>query len=445
MKTPAIIIAGTGSGGGKTTLTLGLLAALGARGLTVQSFKCGPDFIDPTLHRAVTGRRSPNLDLRMCGADYVRALFHRHAADADIAVIEGVMGLFDGGAGSAAALAHCLDVPVVLVVDARSQAESAAAVVKGFTELDPGVRFAGVICNRVGSGRHEELLRAAIGRHCPVPVLGCLGRDPAFEIPSRHLGLHMGQESPLPPAAIDRLAAAVGAAIDLDALLRQPPPAFSPPSTAPAPAPAGPPVRIAVARDTAFCFYYEENLEILSAHGAEIVPFSPLADAALPAGTHGVYLGGGYPELHARELAANAPMRAAINAWAAAGGPLYAECGGLMYLTRELTTDDGVHPMCGVFAATSRMGRRLAALGYREAEIVAPCLFGDHGRLHGHEFHYSEVDGMASHATPCYRLDNGRREGYGRNRVLASYVHLHFGRTPWAAAALVNACRQETP
>ena len=276
--TPALLIAGTHSGCGKTTVTLGIMAALGRRGLAVQPFKCGPDFIDPTLHRMVTGRVSRNLDIRMCGRDFVRRTFYQNSRGNDCAVIEGVMGLFDGGEGSAATLAKTLDLPVILVIDVRSAAESVAAVVKGFATLDPEVRLAGVICNRIGSAKHQEMVAAAIRAHSDLPVIGFLPRREEVSIPSRHLGLHMGEEHPLRGEAQAQLAQLVEDYLDLDLLLRiggehrEPPDA----GTMAAPPASEKKARLGVARDAAFCFYYEDNLDLLREAGADLVFFSPL-------------------------------------------------------------------------------------------------------------------------------------------------------------------------
>jgi len=444
-KIPALVVAGTHSGAGKTTVTLGLLAALRRRGLGVQPFKCGPDFIDPTLHRLVTGRVSYNLDPRMCGPDFVRDCFARHGAGADIAVVEGVMGLFDGGAGSSAALARLLGLPVLLVIDARAMAESAAAIVKGFEELDPQLRLAGVICNRVAGARHLDMLRQAIGQHCRAELLGGLTREADFVIAERHLGLHMGEEAPLSAAALERLAGEIAAGIDLDRLLAlaataAPQPGARPPALSA----TAPRIRLGVARDAAFCFYYEDNLALLAAAGAELVEFSPLSDSALPAGLDAIYLGGGYPELYAGQLADNQAMRHAIRGWSASGRPLYAECGGFMYLCAAVCDGDGhSFPMAGVFPVTARMGSGRAVLGYRELTLTADSLLGPAGsRLRGHEFHYSTIDPMPDEIERVYRLTDGRAEGYGVNRrTLGSYLHLHFGGSPETAGHIAGCCR----
>ncbi len=441
------MLAATHSGAGKTTITLGLLAAFARLGVQAHPFKCGPDFIDPTLHQMVTGRLSRNLDLRMCGPEYVRECFRRHGQGADIALVEGVMGLFDGGAASPAALAKALRIPVVLVVDAKATAESIAAVVKGFETLDPELTLMGVIFNRVGSARHLELLTTAVHSHCQTPILGALPRDSQFAIADRHLGLRMGSELPLTPAQLAALADAVITHIDLAAIQEQalttPGPVASLPIT---PVATARKVRIGVARDAAFCFYYPDNLELLQAVGAEIVEFSPLTDPALPPGLDGLYLGGGYPELHAQALAANQAMLTTIRSWSEKGRPLYAECGGLLYLCQGLMDQAGeFHPLVGVFPTRARMGQRLASLGYREATISTPCLFGREGRLFGHEFHYSAIDPMPPSVARVYLLQDGREEGYQIKNTLGSYLHLHFGQTPEAARNFVALCQEQMP
>lgn len=446
MSRPALLIAGTHSGCGKTTITLGVMAALARRGLAVQPFKCGPDFIDPSLHRLVAGRVSRNLDVRMCGVDWVRQTFARHGSSADVAVVEGVMGLFDGGAGSAATLAKTLDLPVLLVVDVRSAAESVAAVVHGFATLDAGVRLAGVIGNGIGSDKHRQMVAEAIGAHCAVPLLGCLPRSEAVAIPSRHLGLHMGEEHPLTGTGLARLIELIETHVDLERLVRiaATPRREEPASNGTVPANAGAPVRIGVARDAAFCFYYEDNLDLLCAAGAELVFFSPLDDGSLPPDLAGLYLGGGYPELHARRLSDNRAMMAQVRVFAESGRPVYGECGGFMYLCRSLADLDGHEfPMAGLYPFAARMQARLRSLGYRRPQVMRDCLLAPAGAvLHGHEFHYSTIDTDGVAVPAAYVLEEGRPEGFvACGQTLAGYVHLHWGRTPEAAARFVEACR----
>ena len=442
---PAIILAGTHSGCGKTTVTLGVMAAFCKRGVKVQPFKCGPDFIDPTLHRLVTGKVSRNLDMRMCGAEYVQQLFGKHAPKDGISIIEGVMGLFDGGNGSAARLSTLLDIPVILVVDVRSAAESVAAVIKGFETLDPQVRVAGVILNRVGSERHHQMIADAVKKYCRADIIGALPRDSTITLPSRHLGLHMGAEVHLNQ---HRLTDLMELHLDLDRLqelsqLSKVPELPNPKPETGNRKPADR-IRIGIAWDEAFCFYYQDNLDMLKEAGAEIVIFSPLHDEALPDNLAGVYLGGGYPELQAAELSDNASMRKAIRLFSQSGRPVYGECGGFMYLTSSITDTEGrQQPMAGVYPVASRMEKRLRRLGYRQVEMQTGTLLGTKGSCcYGHEFHYSEIDEMPPEVERGYILDDGRVEGYLVNNTLAGYVHLHWGRTPQAARNFVRTCAQ---
>ncbi len=449
---PSILVAGVSSNCGKTTVTLGLMAALKESGIHVQPFKCGPDFIDPTLHEMVTGNTSWNLDIRMCGKKYVRSLFAQEATRNGINVIEGVMGLFDGGEASAASLAALLSIPVILVVDSSSSAESIAAVVKGFESMPqlPG-GIAGVILNRVASPRHLELARSAVHQYCRAPVIGWLPRKKTIEIPSRHLGLFMGSEAPL-GKDISILSSLIRSHLDMDAVIQISRKSRGPGICAPAfsqdadEACRGPEVTIAIARDRAFCFYYPDNLRIIQCRGAELVPFSPTGDERLPEGISGIYLGGGYPELSARALSENQSMREEITGFARSGRPLLAECGGFMYLCRSITTATGRRfEMAGVFPADSFMQERLSSLGYRRAQLTRACPLGTEGkRLFGHEFHYSRTEFFGQVKT-AFRLEDGRNEGYLSENTLAGYMHMHFGRTPGAAARFVETCRKARP
>lgn len=449
-----VLVAAPGSGHGKTTVVCGLAAVLGARGREVRCFKAGPDYLDPSWHRVVTGRPSRNLDGWMTGPDGVRTSFARGAEGGDMAIVEGVMGLFDGRDprsldGSGAELALLLDMPVVLVVDASGMARSAAALVEGFANHVPGVRVAGVIFNRVGSTGHTRILTDAMEAVPGVRVLGGLPVRSDLAIPERHLGLVSGDLGAR-TGWIGDLAAWVGEHLDLDALMEIAAsagplsfgaggsPRNAPEATRFSGVPGTErPTRIGIARDAAFHFYYDDNLDLLTEAGAELVPFSPLSDAALPS-VDGLYIGGGYPEAHAAALSTNTAMRAAIRAFT---GPIYAECGGLMYLGESL---DAV-PMCGVLPTRTRMGDRLRALGYREVTTTRSSLLGPAGTVfRGHEFHYSELTDTSSLA-PMYQM-TGRRgagvEGWQRGGVLGSYVHAHFGSNPALAANFVAACRR---
>ena len=450
-QTRGLVIAGTQSGVGKTTITLGLLYALARRGLTVQPFKVGPDFIDPGHHTRAAGRVCRNLDGWMMSREANLALFRRQARGADVAVVEGVMGLFDGydgasEAGSTAQMAKWLGLPVLLVVDARAMARSAAALVHGFASFDPALNLAGVVFNRIGSPAHLDFLQQALTLLPGVRCFGGLPRDQELAIPERHLGLATAEDHPLDDAYLGRLADWLEAHLDLPGLLAALPKLTLPEQPAPADTPAS--IRLGVARDRAFCFYYPENLELLEKFGAELVPFSPLTDRELPARLDGIYLGGGYPELYAGQLAANEALKLALRQGAAGGLPIYAECGGLMYLAREILDLEGrAHPMAGVFPFTVRMLPRLKALGYREVTLTAPGLLGPAGTAaRGHEFHYSEIVGEPIGVPRLYRLTPRRggaavSEGYSDRNVLASYVHLHFGSNPEVARHLVASCR----
>ncbi len=440
---PACIISGTSSGSGKTTVTLGLMAAFRARGLRVQPFKCGPDFIDPGLHQLVTGTTSRNLDLWMCGEEFTRATFQENSRGADIAIIEGVMGMFDGGLSSSGSLAKNLGLPGILVLDVRSMAESAAAIVQGFETYMPGAAPVGVILNRIASDRHLQLVSDAIREHCRAEVLGYLPRTLEFSIPSRHLGLLTGDEAPLSPAALQLLSETVARHIDLDKILSL---CGFMPETALQTSPAQQErrCRIAVARDKAFCFYYEDNFDLLRKAGAELVFFSPIADTRLPEGLNALYLGGGYPELYAKQLSGNTAMRTAIGKWIEADGPVYAECGGFMYLTEGIVDHQGVyHPMVGAFPVKARMQEKRASLGYREVQTTGRSCFGPAGTiLRGHEFHYSHIDTMPDHIARIYQVKNGSREGYAHRKVLGGYMHLHFGFEPQVVKEFINFCRE---
>ncbi len=452
------IIAAVGSGAGKTTLALGMMAALRRRGVAVQPFKVGPDFIDPGHHARVAGRASRNLDGWMLSKSYNRNLFERMMRDAACAVVEGVMGLFDGfdavsDAGSTAEMAKWLNLPVVLVVNAASMARSAAAVVRGVATFDQGLNFAGVIFNRVGSPSHLKLLKQAVDHYCHLPCFGGLPKNAEIAMPERHLGLVTAEEHPLPEKEIARLAEFVETHVDLDALLRSTAISIRESSSfSPLSRPAK--VRIAVARDAAFCFYYPDNLELLEQAGAELVPFRPLKDARVPEGCHGIYLGGGYPEEFAEALSRNESMRISVREAGERGCPIYAECGGLMYLCREIVTFDGrTYPMVGLLPFATRMLRRFRALGYREVTFQSDGPLGPAGLVaRGHEFHYSEVignkEGMCQDAynVSGRKTHAPRQEGCRIYHTLASYIHLHFGSRPEIAQNWVDYClRQNHP
>ncbi|HXE45901.1 MAG TPA: cobyrinate a,c-diamide synthase [Conexibacter sp.] len=442
---PRVVVAGTSSGAGKTTVACGLIGALRARGLRVQGFKVGPDYIDPSHHALASGRPGRNLDAFLAGPELIAPLARHGAAGADVAVVEGVMGMFDGASGrgelaSTAHVAKLLDAPVLLVVDGSAMARSAAAVVHGFRTFDADVRVAGVIFNRVGSEHHEALLREAL-EPLGVPVLGALRRDERVRAPERHLGLvPAGEREERARAALGALTAAAERHIDLDAVLALARAAPSLPGAAwsPEPTEGAQGARVAIARGPAFSFHYEENLELLAAAGAELVPFDPLHDAALPPGADALVLAGGFPEVYGAELAANAPLRAEVAAFAVSGRPLLAECGGLLYLAEEL---DG-RPMCGALPLRARMSERLT-LGYREATARTATPWLDAGeRVRGHEFHYSQVEPMHGGDQAAWTLaarGSERTEGFVAGGVQASWLHVHWAAFPRIAERFVSA------
>lgn len=434
----AFLLAAPHSGSGKTTCTLAILAALRARGLRVQAFKVGPDYIDPAHHAHLTGRPSHNLDTWMLSPQVNRRLFDAASADAQVCVVEGVMGLFDGvdgrrALGSSADLARQLGLPVVLVVDARSMARSAAALVHGFTTFDPAVPLAGVVWNRVGSPNHRRILDESLAAAGLPEVFGALPRDPELALAERHLGLVTPEEGAFTPEQVQRLARLAEEHLSLDVLLercRLPRPVPSP-----EPSPRGARTRrIGIARDQAFCFYYRENLRLLQEVGAQLVEFRPCDGDGIPPDLEGLYLGGGYPELHASRLSRNTAFLDGVRALHQAGVPIYAECGGFMTLCQDLTDTAGtVHPMAGIYPAHTRMNQRAFRLGYREIRTRGPA--GDELTLRGHEFHYSQVSEMPPHIERRYQVTNARgeplpAEGYGLGNTLAGYIHLHFASDP---------------
>ena len=466
MSCPRVVIAATGSGVGKTSVTLALVRALTRRGLRVQTFKVGPDFLDPTHLALASDRACYNLDGWMCGQDYVRDLFRRKTSDADIAVIEGVMGLFDGASpdtsdGSSAEIARWLDAPVLLIANAHGVARSLAAAVKGFTSFEPGLRLAGVIANHCGSERHAAWLGSALASTGLPPLLGAIPRGAFPELPSRHLGLVTADRSDISPATLDAFADALERHVKVNAVLaltggrgagdegrraRVEDLDTSPPG--PLDTPPSPLITLGIAQDKAFHFYYPDNLEALREQGARLVSFSPLADRALPAGLDAVYLGGGYPEEHAAELSRNAGMLESLRRFVAGGGAVYAECGGLMYLSREIETTDGMrHPMAGVLPFRTRMRAKRKVLGYVEVTLAGDTLWGRRGDvLRGHEFHYSEIldaepadNGWQTAYESRYRREPAPAPGgFRHGRVLAGYAHLHWASRPPAVKRFIE-------
>ena len=444
---PRVVIAAPASGHGKTTVTTGILAAFANRGLAVSPHKVGPDYIDPGYHALAAGRLGRNLDAFLCGEERIVPLFLHGAAGADLAVIEGVMGLYDGASGrgelaSTAQIAKLLRAPVILVVDPSSQGRSVAALVHGFATFDPLVRIGGVILNRVASERHEQIVRDAL-EEIGVPVLGALPRSDAISAPSRHLGLvPVAERSAASVATVRALGELVDACVDLDAVfeLARSARALHAPAWD-ARVAVGEPIagrpRIALASGAAFTFSYTETSELLTAAGAEVVPVDPLRDETLPEGTQALVVGGGFPEMYAAELSANEPLRQSVRELAASGAPIAAECAGLLYLARSL---DG-QAMCGVLDIDARMTGQLS-LGYRDAVAVTESVLAPEGlRVRGHEFHRTACDpaGDGSGGAPAWRWAGGPAEGFVSGSVHASYLHLHWAGSPDIACRFVHA------
>ncbi|MBI2958177.1 MAG: cobyrinate a,c-diamide synthase [Chloroflexi bacterium] len=449
MKT--IVIAGAASGVGKTTIAVGLMAALAGRGLKVQPFKAGPDYIDPSHHTRATGTFSRNLDTWLLPGQAVVELFVRAQNGRDIGVIEGVMGLFDGSSplsneGSTAEIAEMLGAPVLLVLDASGTCRSLGAMVKGYAGFAPQLHLAGVILNNIGSENHFSLCKQAIEGSTGVPALGYLPKRQDLAQPERHLGLVPAAEKPATQEYLDQLAAQCQATMVIERILalaeHTSPGTTELPSIFPDhPLPAM--ATIAIARDMAFSFYYQDGLDLLAAWGAELAPFSPLDDGALPAGTNGLYLGGGFPELYADRLEANVSMRRAVLDAAQAGMPVYAECGGLMYLGRSVRDFHGtLRRMAGVIPASSRIDRPALNLGYRTVTALTDGPLLEKGEtVRGHEFHWSVLED--SPGGNAYEIAGRGRsiEGFTVKNTLASYVHLHIGSRPAMARRFIRNCR----
>ena len=448
---PTLVVAGVRSGVGKTTIATGIMAALTARGYRVQPFKAGPDYIDPSYHRVACGVPCRNLDTWLLPSDVVIELFRRAVSRGDVAVVEGVMGLYDGHSalgekGSTAELAKLLGAPVVLVADASKVGRSVAAEVLGYQRFDPGVDIAGVVLNGIAGPAHLEFCKPQVEETTGIPVLGYMPHRQDLSQPERHLGLIPTVEGMVVREWYQRLTHQVEETIDLDRLLavasRARPPEVEP-KVFPM-EPQTPKARIAVAMDRAFSFYYQDSLDLLEAWGAEVVPFSALEDECLPEDADGVYLGGGFPELFAADLAANRPMLESIRDAASKGVPVYGECGGLMYLGRRLSDlDGGVHDMAGLVPVSSVMEGSRLVLGYRELEALSDGPLMQCGRrVRGHEFHWSVQEGMPTPAEAAYSVldQEGRLEGFRCGSVLASYIHLHLASDPLLAPRFVEVC-----
>lgn len=445
---PRIVVAAPSSSQGKTTVATGLIAAFSDRGLQVSPHKVGPDYIDPGYHALAAGRPGRNLDPFLVGEQTVVPLFLHGALAprlADVAVVEGVMGLFDGmadrpGFSSTAHVARLLQAPVILVVDAAAQGASVAALVDGFRRFDERVHVAGVVLNRVGSDRHEAILRAALAAR-GIPVVGAVRRHAEVASPSRHLGLVPAAErAEAAVATIEALGELIAASVDLDAVLalaRTAPPLteapWDPVAAAGGAGPGRP--RVAVAAGAAFTFSYTETTELLAARGAEVVPVDPLHDPALPPGTSGMVLGGGFPEIYAGQLAKNVALRADVQRLARDGGGIAAECAGLLYLARSL---DG-QPMCGLLDVDARMHERLT-LGYREATAVTDSCLAEAGTVvRGHEFHRTVCTPGAG-ASPAWTRRGAGTEGFVVGGIHASYLHLNWAGTPSIVHRFLAAC-----
>ncbi|MEC5317831.1 cobyrinate a,c-diamide synthase [Brenneria populi subsp. brevivirga] len=452
----AFVIAGTGSGCGKTTVTLGILRALMRRGVAVQPFKVGPDYLDSGWHSAVCGVASRNLDAFMLPAATLNGLYNQHMRRAEVAVIEGVMGLYDGYGTdpdycSTAAMAKQLGCPVILLVDGKAASTSVAATVMGFCRFDPALTIAGAIVNRVNSAQHYALIRHAIERYCGIPVLGRLPVMDDVALPSRHLGLIPAQERANDDLRWQRLARQVEETIELDRLLALCGDAPSPAGEAPVlPAAAlADGLTLALADDEAFNFYYPDNLDLLEQAGVRIQRFSPLHDRRLP-DCQMIYIGGGYPEIHAPRLAANTSMHRALQDAHRRRIPLYAECGGLMYLGSALTAPDGRrHAMAGILPGESVMGKRLTRFGYCQARATRDTLLAAAGEtLRGHEFHYSDFSSALPPVLACAKWRDGAvvqrwQGGYQLEQTYAGYLHIHFAQRPGLLDRWLSAARRQ--
>lgn len=452
MSNRRVVIAGTGSGVGKTTLTIGLMSALMKKGYTVQGFKCGPDYIDPSYHTAVTGRRSRNLDSWMLSHDTVKEILKRGSTGADISIIEGVMGFYDGKSpttnqGSTAEISMLTESPVILVVNCASMARSAAAIVQGFQCFAEGINVVGVIANQVGSEGHYKLVKTAIEQECSIPVVGYLQRETEIEIPERHLGLIPSVERGELDPFFDRLGELISETVDIEHIYElarttlieiDDSPLFQKKQD--------PFIRIAVAKDSAFNFYYQENFELLEAHGAELVYFSPLAGEALPANVDGLYIGGGFPEEFAEELSKLEHVKTSIREAVEQGLPTLAECGGYMFLTESIQTTEGMaYPMVGIIPGEIMMQNRLAALGYREiVGAEGNFLLREGDTAKGHEFHYStfhpKTDVRVAYQTKGMR--GVQQEGYMQGNLVAGYTHIHFASCPRVVESWIQRCSE---
>lgn len=450
MNLPRIVIAGVHSGVGKTTMTLGIMAALRRKGIAVQPFKVGPDYIDPGLHRYAAGVSSHNLDSWMGSEEVVKTVFAQNASRRQISIIEGVMGLYDTArgqriTGSTAHIALILNAPVILVVNAHAMAQSCIALVKGYMDYEPRLQIKGVILNNASS-YHKEDLRERLEEELGVRVLGCVPKNKAVSMPERHLGLLPAEENSELSRAIELMADLMEAELDLESLLRLADNAPDLKINRQEPL-RGQSLSIGVARDEAFSFYYQDSLDYLHELGARIEFFSPLRDSSIPT-VDGLYLGGGFPEMFIERLGLNSAMLDSIRSACMQSMPILAECGGFMYLTERIRDFAGNYwPGAGIIPAEVKMTNKLAALGYVEATALQESIIAARGDvLRGHEFHYSQLEGIGK-AEAAYSLSGGkggdfRLDGYAQGNILASYVHLHLRSNPHAARNFINACRE---
>jgi len=448
MQLPRLMIAGVHSSSGKTTVSLGLMAALKRHQITVQPFKVGPDYIDPGLHSHASGRSSHNLDSWMMPPEVIQTVFAKNASKAEISIIEGVMGLFDGYrgeriAGSSAHLAMMLKTPVVLVVDVKSMSQSCVALVKGFKEYQPGVDIKAVVLNQA-TPFHQEWLAPNLEDELGVKVLGCVPRQESISIPERHLGLLPADEHGELTSQLNKMADLIETHLDLEAVLAlsretEPlPQSFEAPQVEKR-------VTIGIARDAAFSFYYQDSLDYLAELGAELKFFSPLNDSSLPE-VDGIYIGGGFPEMFLPQLSQNSAMKEALHRAHRMGMPILAECGGLMYLSRNIRDWEGKSwSGVGLVPGEIIMTRKLQELGYVQATALNDTVIAESGEvLRGHEFHYSTLEGI-SPQDGAFEFEGGmrpglRRGGYAEGSLLASYLHLQLRANPTAAQRFMSRC-----
>ncbi len=453
MNASRVIIAGTHSGVGKTTFTLGIILALKKRGLSVQSYKTGPDYIDPGYHSYATGRSSRNLDSMLLSRNRILEFFERCSRKVDISIIEGVMGLFDGvdaynEKGSTSHLAKILKAPVILILDARAMSRSAAAVAYGFSKFERGLKISGFLLNKMGSKKHFKMVKESMEKKTGIPVMGYLPRDEDLRLPERHLGLVPAWEKKVINSYQDRLSKYIQEYIDIEAILKiaqKAPPFPSFKKSVFTRKSLSPKVTIALALDEAFHFYYEDNLDILKHYGAKIVTFSPLKDRKLPPETDGIYIGGGFPELFAEKLSSNFSLKEEIYKKAMRGMPIYAECGGLMYLIEKLSNlKEKEFSMVGILPGEVKMGKKLRALGYCKIKLLRDTILGKKGEcLRGHIFHWSYLTLPREKIKFAYKIEKSGKSFYDgllRNNILASYVHIHFGSKVSVVKNLIGNC-----